>query len=102
MADTDELIASNTYIEAEITRRLRQIEECADMDVAVCIHPILAPFDDLIRDQIEDIKDKKRSLLVVLETEGGSIETTERIADVFRHHYRDGEVSFLVSRPRNF
>lgn len=96
MADTDELVASNTYIEAELTRRLRQLEECAGADVVVCIHPILSPFDDLIRNQIEDLKEKKKSLFVVLETEGGSIETTERIADVFRHHYKEGEVSFLV------
>jgi hypothetical protein len=96
VADTDELIASNTYIEAELAGRLKRLEECFHADVVVCIHPIQPPFDDQIRDQVEDIKDKKKSLLVVLETNGGSIETTERIADVFRHHYKDGEVSFLV------
>jgi membrane-bound ClpP family serine protease len=61
----------------------------------VCIHPIIAPFDTLIRDHLDDIKNKRSSLLVILETEGGSIETTERIADLFRHSYR-GEVSFLI------
>lgn len=94
--DRDDLIAANTYIEAELKTRLKLVEECASADVLVCIHPIQAPFDDLIRDQLEDIKDKKPSLLVLLETDGGSIETTERIADTFRHHYGLGEVSFIV------
>ncbi|WP_414521440.1 SDH family Clp fold serine proteinase, partial [Umezakia ovalisporum] len=45
---------------------------------------------------MDELENKKRHLLVILETEGGSIETTERIADVFRHHYPLGEVSFLI------
>ena len=95
MPDGGDLTASNAYIEAELEARLKGIEACIDADVITCIHPIMAPFDDFIRDQIEDIPSKKNNLIVILETEGGSIETTERIADVFRHHYR-GEVSFLV------
>lgn len=95
MDDAPELTASNAYIEAELQTRLKAIEDVIDADVITCIHPIISPFDDFIRDHIEDIKDKHDNLLVILETEGGSIETTERIADVFRHHYK-GEVSFLV------
>lgn len=95
MNDFEHVTASNTYIEAEITERLKRIEQSAGADVLTCIHPIVQPFDDFIRDQIEDVKDKQDNLLVILETEGGSIETTERIADVLRHHYK-GEVSFLI------
>jgi Serine dehydrogenase proteinase len=63
--------------------------------VITCIHPILPPFDDLVRQRVEDIKDKSDNLLVILESEGGSVETCERIANAFRHHYA-GEISFLV------
>lgn len=94
--EIEQLTASNSYIEAELCNRLKSIEQTMKSDVIVCIHPIGQPFDDLIRDKIEDIKSKNDSLLVVLETGGGSIETTERIADVFRHHYPRGEVNFLV------
>ncbi|MFP3387009.1 hypothetical protein, partial [Tritonibacter sp. SIMBA_163] len=52
-------------------------------------------FCPLIRDYIEDIQGKREKLLVIIETNGGSIETAERIADVFRYHY-PGEVNFLV------
>lgn len=95
MTDVTELTASNAYVEAELETRLKAIEGEVNADVITLIHPIMAPFDDFIRDAIEDIKDKQDNLLVILETEGGSIETTERIADVFRHNYK-GEVSFLV------
>lgn len=94
LVDPD-VTTSNRYIETELGRRLQAVEDCIDADVMVCIHPIIAPFDTLIRDHLDDIKNKRSSLLVILETEGGSIETTERIADLFRHSYR-GEVSFLI------
>ncbi len=82
-------------MESELIRRLKAIEENLDCDVITCIHPIQQPMDDLIRDHIEDIKCKKDKLLVILETNGGSIETAERIADTFRYHYPK-EVNFLV------
>jgi hypothetical protein len=96
MSDSAELIAANEYIEAEIKNRLCQIEKIASCDVVSIIHPMLAPIDDIIRDQIEDIKCKMSSVMVILETNGGSIETTERIADVLHYHYPTGEVSFLI------
>ncbi len=93
--DGDELTHTTKYVESELTRRLKTIEEHLDCDVITCIHPISQPMDDLIRDSIEDIQGRRAKLLVILETNGGSIETAERIADVFRHHYPN-EVNFLV------
>jgi hypothetical protein len=91
-----DVTTSNSYIESELKRRLIAVEACIDADVIVCIHPLMSGFDAIVRNQLEDITPKRRSLLVILETEGGSIETTERIADLFRYFYKDGEVSFLV------
>lgn len=93
--DGDELTHTTKYVESELTRRLNKIEDHLDCDVITCIHPISQPMDDLIRDAIEDIEKRRKKLLVILETNGGSIETAERIADVFRYHYPD-EVNFLV------
>ena len=95
MGELNDLTASNAYIETELCERLKKVEESADADIVTCIHPIIDPFDDFIRDAVEDIPGKRSNLLVILETDGGSIETTERISDVFRHHYK-GEVSFLI------
>ncbi|HBK57120.1 MAG TPA: serine dehydrogenasease [Xanthomonadales bacterium] len=94
--EQDGVVATNEYIESELTNRLRKIEDVAEADVLVCMHPILPPLDDIIRNQVEDIDDRKNSLMVILETLGGSIETAERIADVFRYHYSKGEICFLV------
>lgn len=93
--ENGELTTTRRYVEAELKRRLQAIEKLLKCDVITCIHGIGPPFDDLIRDFVEDIENSSDNLLVILETDGGSIETAERIADVFRYHYPK-EVSFLV------
>lgn len=93
--EADELTHTARYVESELNRRLKAIEEYLEADVMTCIHPIQQPMDDLIRDYIEDIKNRRDKLLVILETNGGSIETAERIADTLRFHYNK-DVSFLV------
>ena len=53
--------------------------------------------DDIVRRAIEGLaigRNRKPRLIVVLETEGGSIEVVERINDVFRHHFK--EVFFVI------
>lgn len=95
MSSSNEVMASNSYIDGELVERLKRVEDCFDADVIACIHPILQPMDDIIRQKMDDLSSKRNDLLVILETDGGSIETTERIADVFRHHYK-GEVSFII------
>lgn len=86
---------SNSYIEQELHARLQVIGDILRADMIACLCPIIPPFDDFIRDALEDLEDgRKRSLAVILETGGGYIETAERIADTLRHHYR--EVNFLV------
>jgi len=90
-----EINGSDTYIDGELETRLKALEDQFNADVIACVLPMLAPFDDIIREKMDDLPDKRPNLLVVLETDGGSIEITERIADVFRHHYK-GEVSFVI------
>lgn len=96
MSDSSDVTASNNYIDSELIERLKKVEECANADVIACIHPIMTPFDDIIRQLMDDLEGKRENLLIVLETDGGSIETTERIVSVLRHHYPRGEISFLI------
>lgn len=93
MADTQP--GSDTFVEGELQRRIRDLEKRLGSDIIACVVPIYQPIDDFIRDAIEDITNKRAALTVILETDGGSIETAERIANVFRHHYPDC-VNFLV------
>lgn len=95
MTELTDLTGADSYIESEIVERLKRIEDQFNADVITCIHPIQQPFDDIVRRHMDDIPCKRNDLLVILETDGGWIETTERIADVFRYHY-SGEISFVI------
>lgn len=69
-----------------------------DGDVLILRGPMRQPVDDRVRLEIEGIREtgkRKRSRLVVfVETNGGYIETVERIVSVFRKHYKI--VEFVV------
>jgi hypothetical protein len=48
------------------------------------------PIDDHVKDEIEELRQRKNSsskLTVFVETDGGFVETVERIVSVFRKHY---------------
>lgn len=92
---TDEFTSSNKFIEKQLDTKLCALADHMNADVLTIAAPMANPVDELVRYAVEDIKDKKDKLLVILETDGGSIEVVERMADLFRHHYPD-HVSFLV------
>jgi hypothetical protein len=55
------------------------------------------PVDDFIKDEIEELTQQKSTgnkLTVFVETEGGFVETVERIVSVFRKHY--GIVEYVI------
>lgn len=60
-------------------------------DVIFIKAPMTPPVDDAVRDEVEEIKDlrgaKRTKLTVLLETQGGFVETVERLVSVFRKHY---------------
>ena len=86
---------SNRIIERQLSDRLEAIEIAAKADVLTYVGPISPPADDQIKDAIEALERRRRSLWVFLETSGGYITVAERIARIFRHHYR--VVEFVVS-----
>ncbi len=69
-----------------------------DGDVLILRAPMRQPVDDRVRLEIEGIREtgkRRRSrLVVIVETNGGYIETVERIVSVFRKHYKI--VEFVV------
>lgn len=60
-------------------------------DVLFIKAPMRQPVDDAVKDEIEEIQNikgaKKKKLTVLVETNGGFVETVERIVSVFRKHY---------------
>lgn len=95
-----DITTSNHYIEHELHQRLLQLESTMRSDVITIVAPMYAGIDDIVRTFIEEIDtsetERSPDLSVVLETDGGSIEVVERIADVLRHHYANGEINFIV------
>jgi hypothetical protein len=77
-----------------LDQRLLEIETASASDVIYMQGPLEYGHDLRVRNAIEPIEPKAARLLVILETNGGSVEICERIATVFRHHY--SEVAFLV------
>lgn len=90
---------SNRIIETQLDERAGALETAADADVLSYLGPMYPPGDDVVKDVIEAMrKDRagraRTRLVVLLETGGGLITVAERIAGIFRHHYR--HVDFLV------
>jgi len=96
MADEVQMppLSSNAYMEQTLHGRLADLGSYMSSDVLVFVGPIEYRIDDLIRYSVESIENKRRKLVVLLETGGGYIEVAERVAETFRHHYR--HVEFIV------
>jgi Serine dehydrogenase proteinase len=85
---------ANSIIEQQLDERIAAIEDAAEADVLSYLGPMYPPGDDAIKEALEGIEGPRKTLLCVLETSGGYIDTAERIARIFREHY--GRVDFLV------
>jgi membrane-bound ClpP family serine protease len=86
---------SNRIIERQLSDRLEAVENAANVDVLTYVGPIFPPADDQIKDAVEaNTNNRRKALWVFLETSGGYITVAERIARIFRHHYR--VVEFVV------
>ena len=85
-------------IEAKLRQANEKLAKRFDADVLMINAPMHPPVDDIIRFEVENIKDRAESnkdkLTVIVETGGGSVEVVERIVSVFRRHY--GIVEFVV------
>ncbi len=86
--------SSNEIIESQLENHLTGLEEKLCSDVLVFSGRLTFGADDLFRDAVEILENKKEKLTVILETTGGYIEVVQRIADTLRRHYR--YVDFII------
>jgi hypothetical protein len=78
------------FIETQLHERLRTIEDNFDADAVCIISSIFNGIDDVIRTLLEQRKVQKNSknrLIVLLTTNGGSIEVVHHIVETMRYHY---------------
>ena len=86
---------ANSIIEQQLDVRVAAIETAVDADVVTYFGPMYPPADDAIKEALEQVQGRRKALLCILETSGGYIDTAERMARIFRHHY--SHVDFLVA-----
>ncbi|MCC6740932.1 MAG: serine dehydrogenasease [Planctomycetia bacterium] len=83
-----------TAVRAWLDGEAGTIENHLNSDLLGVYGPIIPGVESKIRSAVEKLPTRRASLLVVLCTPGGIIETVERIVNVLRTHYP--EVRFLV------
>src|SRR5690348_6285564 len=89
--------SANVLVSEQLNRNAAELERALDAHLVTWLGPIKPPIDQLIRKAVEHRvakRPRKTRLAVVLQTGGGYIETAERMANIFRRHYRF--VSFVV------
>lgn len=89
--------SANEFIEQQLDQRLLALESAFDADGLTIAGDLIAGVDDLIRTVVDHLRERgtgRSRLAVILTTNGGYIETVQRIVDTFRHHY--GHVCFIV------
>jgi ClpP class serine protease len=87
-------IKCNGVIEHMLGAGNAELAKHFSSDVIFLKAPMRQPIDDIIKDEIEELRAIKRpkgkstdKLIVLVETNGGSIEVVERMVSVFRKHY---------------
>ena len=85
---------SNRVVLSHLHHNLTEIEGQVKADCLYFSGPIAFGADDAIRRAVEDLESKTERLVFLLETPGGFAETTRRISDILRHHYKI--VDFLI------
>lgn len=88
---------ADEVIQEQLKGRLAALESAFKADALCLVGPLLTKVDDLVRQLTERLKERSNSrsrLVVLLTTDGGILEPTRRIADIFRIHYK--HVSFVV------
>lgn len=78
---------SNVIVEQGLHDSLARIENEMTADCLGFAGSLYYGLEDFVRDVVEQQKQKRGKLVVVLDTEGGLIEVAQRIADTLRHHY---------------
>lgn len=84
----------DNYIKSQLTDHLTEIEGKLWGDVMTIISPIASGLEQLVRDGLDTIDNKKGTIIIILDTPGGVVEVVERMVNAIRHFYDN--VIFIV------
>lgn len=89
--------SANAFLELQLNERLKCVEQAFECHALTFVGDLIAGVDDLIRTVVEDVRNRDKNtnrLAVIVTTNGGYIETVQRIVETLRHHYE--HVSFII------
>ncbi len=85
-------ISSDQIVEYNLSQLNNTLSQRLDAEIISIKAPMRPPVDEIIRSRVDALKCEhntgKDKLCIVLETNGGFIETVERIAVAFRNNYK--------------
>ena len=81
-------------INSQLNQHIYKIEEVLTCDAIAIFSPILYGLDSKVKEAIELNKNKKKSLVIILDTSGGVVEVVERMVNTIRNFYQ--EVTFII------
>lgn len=76
-------------VKSHLDSYLHAIEEAVSADVVAFVGPIVPGLDHRMRDAIEAVGERKKSVSVILDTPGGIVEVVERMVATLRWNYQD-------------
>lgn len=93
--------SANDLVERELNSLLESLEQGFGADALCIVGQLVDGIDDFIRLAIEERRARRDStarLAVILTTDGGFLETVQRIVDTMRRHYPDHVVFIIPDR----
>lgn len=97
MSGTIVPISADEFIVRHLHERLQEIEESFKSDGLAIVGPMASPLDDLIRVTVEHLRNRRPQrdrLVIIVTTDGGYIETVQRMVETIRRHYT--HVGFII------
>ncbi len=77
------------HVKEHLTGCLERIGKILEADGVAIVSPILPGLDLRLRDAIDALSDKRKSVVVILDTQGGVVEVVERMVTALRFVYTD-------------
>ncbi|RVM34219.1 hypothetical protein CN130_10850 [Sinorhizobium meliloti] len=96
---TDGIIHEREKRQAEIKAAIATVTAKYDADILFYAGPIFQPHDDKVVDLCRNRR-RRKNLLVVIDTPGGSADAAYRMARAFQRYYSQEDGSFILFVPR--
>ncbi|MCG3132404.1 MAG: hypothetical protein FLDDKLPJ_03243 [Phycisphaerae bacterium] len=94
MAHAKPVSSANKLVVQQLDQQIESIEKVMDGDALTYFFDIEMGSEAIFRAAVESVKNRRKKLLVILQTGGGYIEVVERMVRVMRQHYE--RVEFIV------